>query len=129
MPAGQFRAFDQAEFAAGDAKPAGLAERGYLYMPPACASSPGCRVHIALHGCSQNAQAVGERFVREAGLAEWADTNRLIVLYPQTRASVGNPQACWDWWGYSGRDYLTRAAPQIQAISAMLDRLESPKSP
>ena len=50
-------------------------------------------------------------------------TNRLIILLPQTKASVINPQSCWDWWGYTGLDYLGKDAPQIAAIWAMVEHL------
>ena len=99
----------------------GLADTGYAYVPPQCRDAPGCRVHVVFHGCKQ----VGERFVRDSGYSEWADNNRLIVLFPQVKASSGgvNPLGCWDWWGYTGSDYLTQAGPQIVAIKRMLDQL------
>jgi poly(3-hydroxybutyrate) depolymerase len=31
-------------------------------------------------------------------LNEWADTNNIIVLYPQAVPSYGNDYGCWDWW-------------------------------
>jgi len=94
-------------------------------VPKACESGH-CRVHVAFHGCRQNAQAIGERFAREAGYNRWADTNRLIILYPQTIVRylwLFNPRGCWDWWGYSGADYATRDGAQLRAIKAMLDAL------
>ena len=36
-----------------------------------------------------------------------------------------NPQGCWDWWGFTGPDYALKSAPQITAITAMIDRLTS----
>ena len=63
-----------------------------------------CRVHIALHGCLQDAGEIDRRFINEAGYNAWADSNRLIVLYPQTAVSwylPYNPLACWDLWGYA----------------------------
>ena len=42
---------------------------------------------------------------------------------------LNNPLGCWDWWGYSGSDYLTRAGPQIKAVRAMIDRLAAPRLP
>ncbi|HEY4658973.1 MAG TPA: hypothetical protein VIH11_05650, partial [Gemmatimonadaceae bacterium] len=126
--------FDQREFAGGDAYAIGMADSGYAYIPRAC-DQPRCGVHVAFHGCLQNAAAVGERFVRDAGYNRWADANRLVVLYPQTIARGGwggslwqwsfvvNPRGCWDWWGYSGMQYHTRKGAQIRAVRAMLDRL------
>lgn len=135
---GTLRAFDQRPYASGDPRSISLAERGFVYVPAACAAG-GCRVHVALHGCRQGVEAVGERFVREAGYNRWADTNRIVVLYPQTTARNGpgffggrysfvfNPRGCWDWWGYTGPLYHTQAAPQIRAIRAMVARLAEPR--
>src|SRR5262249_4008632 len=123
-PRGQFIVFDQQTFARpGD----GFADEGAVYVPPACAAQRGCRVHIALHGCEQSREAVGDEFIKESGYAQVADTNRFIILFPQTKASAINPQGCWDWWGYTDLDYLGKDAPQIAAISAMVEQLE--KSP
>ena len=86
----------------------------------------GCAVHVAFHGCRQNADAVGDAFARHAGYNRWADSNGLIVLYPQTSASyfrIFNPRGCWDWWGYTGPDYAMQSAPQIRAVIAMIERL------
>jgi poly(3-hydroxybutyrate) depolymerase len=124
-PAGRLVAFDQDPYAAGSADAAGMADSGYLYVPKTCETEP-CRVHVVFHGCRQNAAAVGEQFVRDAGYNRWADSNRLIILYPQTTARyfpIFNPRACWDWWGYTGLGYATRDGAQIRAIKAMLERL------
>jgi len=126
---GRLVSFDQKPFTAGGAYSVSLADTGYAYIPAACATER-CRVHVAFHGCRQNADQVGERFVREAGYNRWADTNRLIVLYPQTIARyfyVYNPRGCWDWWGYTGAQYATKAAPQIRAVMAMVERLGAPR--
>jgi hypothetical protein len=129
--------FSQADFTA-PVKPAdySMGEKAFVYVPDDCAKGAACRVHIALHGCKQSFDNIGDEFVRHAGYNEWADTNHIIVLYPQTTPSFlvppfgpTNPEACWDWWGYLDQDpssdprYLTKAAPQIASIKRMLDRL------
>ena len=119
---GTYRMFDQSPFTRGLDDP-GLSDQGVVYVPHDCAENGGCRVHIAFHGCAQNRATVGESFVHDTGFARWADTNRLIVLFPQTATMPLNPQGCWDWWGYTGHDYLTRDAPQIIAVMRMLTRL------
>jgi poly(3-hydroxybutyrate) depolymerase len=127
---GRLVEFDQKPFAAGNPYAISLADSGYAYVPAACATER-CRVHVAFHGCRQSADQVGERFAREAGYNRWADTNRLIVLYPQTIARyffVYNPRGCWDWWGYTGAQYATKAAPQIRAVMAMVERLGAPRN-
>jgi poly(3-hydroxybutyrate) depolymerase len=64
------------------------------------------------------------KFIEGSGFARWADGNRLVVLFPQVSVNpVLNPKGCWDWWGYTGEDYLTNEAPQIAAIWKMVERL------
>lgn len=121
---GRLLEFDQSPFASG----ARMNGSGYLYVPKECETGR-CRVHLAFHGCRQHADAVGDQFARNAGYNRWAETNRLIVLYPQAESSWSffayNPRGCWDWWGYSGSSYHTREGAQIKAVMAMLKRLRS----
>jgi hypothetical protein len=127
QPTGDFIVFDQRPFTRAFAIH-GMENTGVVYIPKACrdageATAARCRVHVAFHGCAQNQALAGDAFIGRTGFAKWADTNRLIVLFPQAATSPINPQGCWDWWGYTGRDYLTRSAPQIQAVRSMVDRL------
>ena len=124
-PGGRLLRFDQKPFADGNAYAISLADEGYAYVPAAC-DNERCRVHVALHGCRQGAETIGERFVREAGYNRWADGNRLIVVYPQVVARyfwIYNPRGCWDWWGYTGTNYATKEGAQIRAVAKMVDRL------
>jgi poly(3-hydroxybutyrate) depolymerase len=100
-----------------------MADEGYVYVPKSCADGANCRLLIAFHGCAQSASKVGDAFYGHAGFNRWADTNRLIVLYPQVNASPLNPLGCWDWFGYTGGNYATRLGPQMVAVKAMADRL------
>jgi len=122
VPTGEFIVFDQREFTR-DLASHGLGSSGVAYVPADCRALQGCRVHVIFHGCNQQREKVGDTFVREAGFPAWADSNRLVLLFPQVTTTTVNPQACWDWWGYTGRDYLTRNGPQIEAVRRMLDRL------
>lgn len=126
-PTGTYSDFDQRPFTS-DEPLNGLADSGVVYVPKQCAADTRCRVHIAFHGCTQNRAATGDAFIRETGFARWADSNDLVILFPQVAASPFNPQGCWDWWGYTGNNYLTREAPQIKAVDRMLERLGSPRS-
>lgn len=126
-PAGEVVIFSQTEFLEGLGTH-GMADAGAVYISPSCRNERGCRVHIAFHGCGQNMSAVGEAFVTDSGFMNWADSNRLIVLFPQVSSTPANPQACWDWWGYTGRQFLTRDAPQIVAVRRMLQRLAATPS-
>lgn len=124
---GELRRFDQNAYRT-DGKDALMADVGYLYVPKACAGGATCGLHIAFHGCQQNADAIGEAFVRDAGYNRWADAYRVVVLYPQTRASFAplNPKACWDWWGYGGADYDTRDGVQLRWVAKAAAALGAP---
>ena len=121
---GKLQTFDQKAYRLDGDDPL-LADEGYVYVPPSCASGKTCGLLVAFHGCKQNAAAVGESFVTDAGFNRWADAYDVVVLYPQTRASMAplNPQACWDWWGYSGTNYDTRQGAQprwvVHAVRAL----------
>ena len=121
-----------------------MAPTGYIYVPPTCrAAGSACRVHVALHGCKQDAR----QFARTAGYNEWAERYRSIIVYPAVASDMPvpatlcrlpaldgvvdaawiepNPNGCWDWWGYldaasdKGR-HLTKQAPQIQVLTGII---------
>jgi hypothetical protein len=122
-PMGDLVLFDQRPFTA-DLGGAGMSDQGMVFVPEDCRTRPGCAIHVAFHGCRQNRAAAGDAFVSNTGYVNWADDNRLIVLFPDAAAErVVNPLGCWDWWGYTGFDYLTRDAPQIAAVRRMVERL------
>lgn len=118
---GRIVAFDQRAFATASS---GMAAEGYLYVPATCRGG-GCSIHVALHGCQQSAAKVGDDVYAHAGYNRWADSNAMLVLYPQVESSLlpFNPQGCWDWFAYTGPGYATRQAPQMKAIRAMVERL------
>jgi poly(3-hydroxybutyrate) depolymerase len=118
---GELREIDQPGF-----EEAGLLQKAYLYVPASCATGENCGVHVAFHGCQQSAEFIGDTFVRDAGYNEWAESNRLLVLYPQAASSKVapmNPLGCWDWWGYTGANYATKSGAQITSVMAMVDAL------
>jgi poly(3-hydroxybutyrate) depolymerase len=96
-----------------------LADTGYAYVPASCAQGEVCSLHISFHGCNQNAQNVGTQYTEQTGINNWADSNHMVVFYPQTKNSTFmplNPQGCWDWWGYADADYATQQGQQISAV-------------
>ncbi|MBV1852735.1 poly(3-hydroxybutyrate) depolymerase [Catellatospora sp. NEAU-YM18] len=118
--------FDQSTFATNGWAPGlSMGTSGFAYVPSACAAGQACKLLVALHGCSQGYDAVGTAFVDRANLAQYADTNRLVVLYPQATASGVNPYGCWDWWGYLGyTSYPIHGGPQLETIMNMVRRLD-----
>jgi len=124
QPQGKLVAVNQQTL--GGEQATSLADKGYVYIPKSCQAGESCQLHISFHGCQQNEQTVGSQFVEHNGLNNWADTNHLVVLYPQTKNSMFmplNPQGCWDWWGYTGSDYATQNGQQIKAVKQIAESL------
>lgn len=132
-PGGKILKFNQRSFVHGAFSSMG--DTGYAYVPQSCASQ-SCRVHVAFHGCRQSAAAVGDHFYGRTGYNELADSNNIIVLYPQVEPSPVypyNPRGCWDFWGYTSvnpffPDFYAKSAPQMTAVRAMLERLAAPRA-
>ncbi len=125
---GQLIQFDQSEFLASPASRS-MDSTGWVYVPDACAKKEPCKVHVALHGCEQTQAQIRDAYYGHAGYNQWADTNHLIVLYPQalvSNLSPSNPKGCWDWWGYNdAASFDTKRGAQMAAIKKMVDRLTS----
>ncbi|KAM3926027.1 poly(3-hydroxybutyrate) depolymerase-like [Leptodactylus fuscus] len=120
---GQLFLFDQSEFFNwAPAITYGMDTAGYVYVPTACMNGARCRIHIAFHGCLQGRDKVGDRFARYAGYNQVADLNNFIILYPQARSILTNPNGCWDWWGYTGIAYATKNSFQVTGVQRMMLR-------
>ena len=103
-----------------------MLESALVYVPAACAAGEECGLHIAFHGCQQSTAYVGDAFATLTGYNEWAETNKLVVLYPQvdsSRIAPMNPMGCWDWWGYTDDNFATKDGPQMRVVKATLDLL------
>lgn len=129
-------AFNQRDFAPSDT---GMDETGYIYIPSSCqnAAANTCKLHIVFHGCLQGTKVknVGDDVFTKVGYNEWADSNNIIVLYPQLSdptmglLTFSGPNttlslpACWDWVGYTGPDFQIKTGKQLSAVRAMVARL------
>ncbi|MET8277708.1 PHB depolymerase family esterase [Micromonospora sp. NPDC005174] len=118
--------FDQNAFAVnGRANGLSMDANGFAYVPSACAGGQSCRLLVALHGCAQGYGSVGTAFVDRANLNQYADTNNLVVLYPQASTALSNPNGCWDWWGYLGAtNFPIKGGAQVETIMNMVRRLD-----
>jgi hypothetical protein len=96
---GRLLRFDQTEFF-GRSPSASMGRFGYVYVPQAVEEGAPARVHIALHGCKQgysyvnyvlgqadvaNQPPYGNRYITTTGYLSMADSNNLIVLFPQAQ--------------------------------------------
>lgn len=123
---GRLIAFNQAEFLAAP-RDHSLDNRGYLYVPKVCETvGSQCRLHVAMHGCLQGRESIGDQYYTRTGYNRWADANGILILYPQAIQTLQNFGGCWDWFGYDGPDYYTKKGHQMAAIKAMIDRVLAP---
>jgi poly(3-hydroxybutyrate) depolymerase len=141
---GQLIKFDQSEFISNPTAH-GMSSNGWVYVPASCQQNGQCRVHVAFHGCLQHPDApyssgpqgkIADTYVKNSGYNQWADTNNIVVLYPQanalflgTRLPRINPDGCWDWWGYDDANYAVKNGHQMKAVKLMIDRLSAVSTP
>jgi poly(3-hydroxybutyrate) depolymerase len=135
---GKFIQFDQGEFLT-NAKSVGLDETAWVYVPKSCADGETCKLHMAFHGCLQGYAKIGDKFIKNTGYHRWADTNNIIVLYPQaiststmgagSSVSFANMNGCWDWVGWYGADFDVKSGKQLTAMKKMIDRITSGFNP
>ena len=80
-----------------------------------------CHLHINFHGCKQSYGFLGTEYVLHTQLNEWAESNGIVVLYPQATANdiKVNPNACFDWWGYNFDSYATKGGAQMATVFAI----------
>ncbi len=113
--------FDQLKIVGAQAQ---MYSWGAAYIPKLCRQAHAdCGVHVALHGCQMNPDNIDSKFIEHAGYNEWAESNKLVVLYPQSAKGNGNPYGCWDWFGYSGPNYTSKSGVQIEGIRKLLAQL------
>ena len=116
--------FDQTEFGASAGN--SMDTNGYVFVPQRCSDHHPCGLVVAFHGCLQTQADIGTKFVTEAGINEWADSNDIVVLYPYAARSATvpfNPQGCWDWWGYDDPSYALRSGTQTSIVYKMVRRV------
>ncbi len=71
---------------------------------------------------------MGLQYVEHAGYVEWAESNNLIVLFPQAAKSdiPYNPKGCFDWWGYTDPfNYAVQSALQMSTVRRMVEHIKS----
>ena len=121
---GNLHQFDQTEFFTGSST--SINDFGYIYIPNGCKDgSVACRLHLSYHGCAQDYGSIGDTWAVHAGYNNWAEANNIIVVYPYVKADqkLGNGNACWDWWGYTGSNYVLQSGVQMEFSKKIMDRL------
>ena len=111
---GKLELFDQTEFILGENT--SLDTMGMIYTPTICATKK-CRVHVSLHGClagMNNTTLIpspyhfGDMYVLYSSYLQYAASNDIIILSPQVINTDYNINCCWDFFGYSGKNYFSK---------------------
>ena len=126
-------AIDQAHFVpdGSNAADISLYDKAYVYVASNCSINPMpnyCSLHVVLHGCLQDVttdigdgELFNDSYVRNAGYNQWAETNDMVILYPQAiSTAISNPGGCWDWWGYTSKDYAFKTGKQMSTVHNMI---------
>jgi chitodextrinase len=135
---GTFIEFDQGEFLTNP-RSYGMSQTAWIYVPQTCANGETCKLHIAYHGCLQGYEKIGDKYVKNTGYNRWADTNNIIIVYPQavstltgssgTGISLPNMNGCWDWIGWYGNDFDVKSGKQLSTMKKIIDRIVSGFNP
>jgi len=52
---------------------------------------------------------INEKYVKNTGYITTAESNNIIVMFPQLVSTLTNPGRCWDWWGYTNKNFRKQA--------------------
>lgn len=117
------KTFDQGKY--GNIFLAVLLRNGYVYVPNDCqADQSKCKVHVSFHGCNMNSNIIGNKFAILSELNGYAESNSIIVIYPQANSRMlVNPQGCWDWWGFTNSNYSNKKGIQMKTIYNMTQNI------
>lgn len=104
----------------GDVLLAGLGKTAFIYIPNGCQTTPElCRLHLTFHGCGQNYERVGRDYLAQLDINRWAQSNNIIIIFPQTRDFGPDPGGCWDFVGVTGPDFALKTGKQIKIVHNM----------
>jgi len=132
--------FNQSQFlpAGVNLNQARLLEVGFIYIPDQCRqwntrlptlsnklSNINCTLHIHYHPCGGNWKQVSTNYMLGTGHTAYAESNDMIILYPQTVGSPNSTDGCWDWYGGTGAEFDTKSGLQLTFVTNVIDQLST----
>lgn len=103
LTAGVLRKFSQTEFSEEAVWGSeDLDYYGWVWIPNACLSKQ-CKVHVVFHGCGGGVSSIGQRGFKdilEMGALQYGTSLDLIVIFPQVKVGIFNPEFCWNSNGH-----------------------------
>ena len=100
-----------------------------VYVPRACEGRVAeCAIHVNYHGCTKNPPDSSDSgwhrrlvWVRSIDINSYAESNRIVVLYPQAAGSDSSGEGCFNWASYEDDPLFdTRYGVQLNTVMAML---------
>jgi len=120
--------FSQVEFFDNFAS-SSMSETGYYYVPESCnGNGNSCHLHVFFHGCTMSTDNIGTEFLENAGFLEMAETNKIVLLFPQIKTNWwSNPHGCWNFLGYNNDlhngQYARKDAAQMRGMFNMINHM------
>jgi len=104
-----------------------LMKYAIAYVPPRCeADVRRCKLHVNYHGCDDLNWKNRLRWVKHLDLLEYAQSNDLVVLFPQARGDNAVGVGCWNWVSYEDDPYFdTQWGVQLGTVVRMAADLRS----
>ena len=102
-----------------------MMDEAYVYQPTGCAGPAAiasCKLHVLYHGCGGGGQTDN---IIHVGYLEYAESNNIIIVFPQSKAGLGNLGGCWDWWGITGKAFDTNESLQLNVVMRLVHDLPS----
>merc|ERR1712156_524874 len=107
-----------------------MSETGYYYVPESCNGNVNsCHLHVFFHGANQSTDKIGTEFIESSGLLEMAETNKIVLLFPQIKTKWFNPMGMWNTIGYNKDlkdykgQYASKDAFQMRGIFNMINHM------
>jgi hypothetical protein len=78
-----------------------LMEYGFFYVPKNCElKASACKLHIHYHGCMYRNDTKREKWSNLINLNEHAESNDIVIFYPQASGDKRTSVGCWNWEAY-----------------------------
>jgi len=97
------------------------------YVPKSCEASPSsCKLHVNYHGCVTPTWRGRILWTQSIDLNEYAESNGMVVLYPQAQGSERSGEGCWNWEAYGDdANFDTREGKQLGMVARITANLTS----
>ena len=104
---------------------------------------------LSIKSAIQEKGWIGDGYIKRSGFLALGEANNIVMLFPQVLINLmindsqyvsiffqikhkllqGNPNGCWDWWGYLGLSdlfsfkYATKQGEQMAGVAKMVEKV------